>query len=302
MIFFLIKSIYVIYVVVKLITIMSKPLKLSFKRIHTRHVHLLEDDALEEKAEFPDSTVAAQAQQSVSHKKSFLQQLFGCIKGLFLFKKRVHVDALNAAKDTCNTAIELINTKIDTLKKKEDAAEVIMLQHMRSRNMPKAVHALKRKKYYTRQLDKLNIHKFNVESQLVALEESVTNKDVFSTMKTVNSALKRAGKKIKVQDIENTMEDMTEMMQDTTECSDALQERIGSVSDIPDEELELELESIMLQLDDDGKPKTPPPIIPAFPDVPTDTPKNIIRPPPTVQDTHPTNNPPETKNEIPAAN
>ena len=96
---------------------------------------------------------------------------------------------------------------------------------MQDKKIDEAVQHLKRKKYFEKQLQRHRQHRFNLETQLVCLEEARTNSDVTEAMKSVTTALKRAGKQFG--DTEDTIDDLQEIISEACDVSQMLQEQLA---------------------------------------------------------------------------
>ena len=83
----------------------------------------------------------------------------------------------------------------------------------------------------------------NLESKIDALEQGVSNKDIYSSMKDVNKTLKRIG--VDIEDVRETQEEIIDISQDTHELSTLLAEETSSSPSITDIDLQAELNSIL---------------------------------------------------------
>ena len=214
--------------------------------------------------------------------KSMSAKLLDCLKYTFSRKKKKE-RAMQMARTSCERAMQILSDKEKELQTLHDQYEMKLLQAMQKQNIDQAKQCLKYKKYYKKQLDKIKIHSFNVESQMVCIEETNTNRGVMDAMKNVTVALKRAGKQDLIADIDNTMETLQENMEDVQECSHALTAQGALVH--PDMPTDDDLEEEVMILFDMKKPEpvqmptpTPTPTvkIPTFPDVPTNELKQVV--------------------------
>jgi len=221
--------------------------------------------------------------EEIPLKKGWGTKMFDCLKYTFSRTKRKE-KALQLARTSCERAMKILSEKEKDLQTSHDQYEMKLLQAMKNQNIEQAKQCLKYKKYYKKQLDKIKIHAFNVESQMVCIEESNTNRGVMEAMKNVTGALKRAGKQSLIADIDNTMEMLQENMEDVQECSHALTAQ-GAIHH-PDMPTDDDLEEEVMILFDMKKPeptprktKTEPPvqnITVSFPAVPTDPPVQAL--------------------------
>jgi hypothetical protein len=156
-------------------------------------------------------------------------------------KKRKRVRALASAKQSCEKALVLLEKKEKDLENKRDRYETFTLAAINAKKINDAVKFLKRKKFYTNQLEKIQIHKFNIETQIAGLEENHTNRDMFETMSNVSRALKKAGGNAQpIEQIEDTVESLHDLLQEVSDCSQALREEISYPED-NDEDLRQEI-------------------------------------------------------------
>jgi len=115
-----------------------------------------------------------------------------------------------------------------------------------TKNQKSAMMALKRKKAYTSQVEKLNGARTTLETQIMAIENATTNFATLNAMTEGARTLRGLNRNMDVDDVEETMEDIREQMEIAEEISTAVATPIGM--DILDEEdLEKELNDLVTE-------------------------------------------------------
>jgi len=159
--------------------------------------------------------------------------------------------------------------KQEFLEKKIDQ-EIVTAKKHGTKNKRLALHALKRKKQYEKQLQQIDGTLSTIEFQREALENASTNTEVLSTMGEAAKALRAAHKHMDVDQVHNLMDDIAEQQEVANEISEAISNPMGFGHDVDEDELmaeleELEQEELDKQLLDVG----PTPSV-KLPSVPTD--------------------------------
>jgi len=180
-------------------------------------------------------------------RRSWFQSALSCLEAAFSSQKK-RMAAVERARLSVEHAIELIEEKEEKLSKTRDKMAMAVATSMAKKNIDEAVQHLKRKKWLEKQLQKHRTHRFNLETQMVCLEEALTNTEVSDAMKSVTLALKRAGRQIG--DTEDTIDDLQEIIGEASDISNMLQEQLSHPDYLADETLRNELL---------GTPDPPPP-------------------------------------------
>lgn len=164
---------------------------------------------------------------------SFLNNLFG--------KKKT------PTKKNINDTIISLKSKYEHLEKKEKLMEhkhnkerEQAKKYLRVKNKKKAIECMKRSKLYENNLDKISGMKYNLDNQIISLEQIETSKHIVESIKESNSVMKQ--ELIDLDKVEDIKDDMAEHIEDANEMSNILSEPItGEVFDEDDlmEELEL---------------------------------------------------------------
>ena len=164
---------------------------------------------------------------------SFFNNLFG--------KKKT------PTKKNINDTIINLKSKYEHLEKKEKLMEYKhnkeieqAKKYLRVKNKKKAIECMKRSKLYENNLDKISGMKYNLDNQIISLEQIETSTHVVESIKESNSVMKQ--ELIDLDKVEDIKDDMAEHIEDANEMSNILSEPItGEVFDEDDLMDELEL-------------------------------------------------------------
>lgn len=107
--------------------------------------------------------------------------------------------------------------------------------------------ALKRKKMYETQRDNARGARFNLESQILAIEGANSNLETLNAMKIGSASMKAIHGKLDIEQVDETMADIREQMDLANEISDAISNPLAMDmlgGGIDEDELEAELEQI----------------------------------------------------------
>lgn len=196
------------------------------------------------------------------------------------------LDKLFGKKKPKNTPSESIQKLQDTLfllerREKHLQDRIDMQLQIAKVNVQKnkkaALFALKKKKMFEVQLEKLSGARFTIENQIMAMEQLVTNRDAMTAMKEGAETMKAMHGGLKVEDVDRVMDNITDEMEVANEITNALSQNIGMGIDIDEDELNAELdELVMRDLDErmlDTAPRAlprpaAPPVAPPTPQVP----------------------------------
>lgn len=142
--------------------------------------------------------------------------------------------------------IDLMHKKQKFLKTKIDRELRNAKENLKT-NKRVAILAMKKKKMYESQLSKIDGTILNLEMQKIAIESSVMDIEILSTMKQGSETLKEMNDWMNIDDVEDVMADIQEQMEVQNEVSTAIsQPMLGSElfdSDIV--ELEKELQGLL---------------------------------------------------------
>jgi charged multivesicular body protein 4A/B len=133
-------------------------------------------------------------------------------------------------------------------------------RHLAGRRRREATLALRRRKVYDKQLEQLQGTATAVESQILGLELTLVNADVYSAMREGASALRGIHRTVGVEQVEDTMQDMADEHDNANEVAASLAQPVGNMfEDFDDDELEAELGALEAGLDMAGPPAAEPP-------------------------------------------
>ncbi len=85
-----------------------------------------------------------------------------------------------------------------------------------------ALFAMKRKKMYEAEIEKIMGSKMTLETQIMSLESSVQNMETFKAMRAGKEAMARVRKGIDVDNVDDVMDDIREEMETANEISEAI--------------------------------------------------------------------------------
>uniref|UniRef100_A0A914XFI1 Charged multivesicular body protein 4b n=1 Tax=Plectus sambesii TaxID=2011161 RepID=A0A914XFI1_9BILA len=155
-----------------------------------------------------------------------------------------------AAAPTPVEAIQKLRETEEMLIKKQDFLEKKIEQEISSarkhgtKNKRLALHALKRKKQYEKQLNQIDGTLSTIEFQREALENASTNSEVLSVMGSAAKALKAAHNHMDVDQVHDLMDDIAEQQEVANEIAEAISNPTGFGQDVDEDELLAELEQL----------------------------------------------------------
>ncbi|KRZ67251.1 Charged multivesicular body protein 4b [Trichinella papuae] len=163
---------------------------------------------------------------------------------------------------------EMLVKKQEYLEKKIES-EVATAKRYGTKNKRLALHALKRKKQYEKQLQQIDGTLATIEFQREALENASTNTEVLNVMGHAAKALKAAHNNMDVDKVHDLMDDISEQQDVANEISEAISNPIGLNQDVDEDDLMAELEELEQEELDKQLLNVAP--TPKLPDVPTTT-------------------------------
>jgi len=115
-----------------------------------------------------------------------------------------------------------------------------------------ALFAMKRKKLYEKEMDKIQNVKMTLETQVINLESAAQNADTFKAMHSGTSAMKKIRNDVGIDKVDDMMDDIREEMEMANEISDAIAQPVDPLVADEDELLaeleELEAEDVESEL------------------------------------------------------
>mmetsp|Transcript_840 Transcript_840/g.3494 ORF Transcript_840/g.3494 Transcript_840/m.3494 type:complete len:248 (-) Transcript_840:172-915(-) len=126
------------------------------------------------------------------------------------------------------------------LQKKIQTQTKVAREKMKVKDKRGAIFALKRKKLFEKDIEKIDGARFNLEQQIAALEGAAVNMEIFQGMRAAGTALSSARAGVDVDGVDDAMADVQEELGIHQEISDAISRPMDDGLD--DEELLREFE------------------------------------------------------------
>ena len=117
---------------------------------------------------------------------------------------------------------------------------------MANKDKKGALFAMKRKKLYEQEVEKLENTKMTLESQVINLESATQNKETYHAMKTGTDAMKTIRKEMDIEKVDDMMDDIREEMEIAQEISNAIAQPVDLMP-MDDDELLAELAELEAQ-------------------------------------------------------
>ncbi|KAJ3414085.1 ESCRT-III subunit protein snf7 [Chytridiales sp. JEL 0842] len=153
-----------------------------------------------------------------------------------------------AAKVTPKDAILKLQESLDMLEKREKYLgtkienELKIAKTNATKNKRVALMALKRKKAYEAQVDKIMGSRMTLEQQKMAIETANVNLQTMNAMKMGADAMKSIHGALDINKVDATMDDIREQMDLANELADAISQPVNFGVEFDEEELNEELE------------------------------------------------------------
>lgn len=153
------------------------------------------------------------------------------------------------------TTIVKLREAISTQEKREEHIQRKMdgmvkeaKEKMAKKDKKGAMYALKRKKLYEQELDKIQNVKMTLETQVFNLESASQNANTFQAMKSGTTAMKKIRQDVGIEKVDDMMDDIREEMEMANEISDAIAQPVDPLladeDDLLAELEELEAEDV----------------------------------------------------------
>ncbi|KAI8618739.1 Snf7-domain-containing protein [Chytriomyces sp. MP71] len=152
------------------------------------------------------------------------------------------------AKATPKDAIVKLRESLEMLEKREKylntkvESELKVAKANAAKNKKVALMALKKKKAYENQIDKIMGSRMTLEQQMMALETANVNLETMGAMKSAAEALKGIHGNLDINKVEDTMEDIRDQMDLANEINDAIAQPVNFGTEFDEDELDAELE------------------------------------------------------------
>eukprot|EP00743_Colponemidia_sp_Colp-15_P007069 GILK01007628.1.p1 GENE.GILK01007628.1~~GILK01007628.1.p1 ORF type:complete len:213 (+),score=59.90 GILK01007628.1:246-884(+) len=147
------------------------------------------------------------------------------------------------------SSVEQLRDTLQTLEKRQlHLSKRILMQQKEAQDKAKArdkkgaLFALKRKKLYESEVNKLDGARMTIETQILALENAHTSVMALNAMKMGTAAMRQAHTQWSIEEVDNIVEELQEGQQLQEEITQALSQPTGVVMD--DDELLEELNQL----------------------------------------------------------
>ncbi|KAJ3084708.1 ESCRT-III subunit protein snf7 [Quaeritorhiza haematococci] len=154
-----------------------------------------------------------------------------------------------AAKPTAKDAIVKLRENLEMLEKREKYLQTRIDNELKiakanaSKNKRVALMALKRKKAYEDQINKIMGSRMTLETQMMAIENANVNLETMKAMKEGAAAMKAIHGDLDINKVDQALDDMREQMELANEISEAISQPIAGIGfDLDEDELNAELE------------------------------------------------------------
>ncbi|KAI9276210.1 Snf7-domain-containing protein [Sporodiniella umbellata] len=183
------------------------------------------------------------------------------------------------SKTTAKDAIYKLRETLDMLEKRQSFLEIKAENELKTaklnatKNRRVALMALKRKKAYEGNIEKINGARMTIETQMMAIENANVNLETMGAMRAGAEAMKNIHGSMDIDKVDSTMDDIRDQMDIANEISEAISRPVGASDELDEDELLNELEELEQEELDAKMLETPSPVVSA-PNVPLHTPVN----------------------------
>jgi len=168
---------------------------------------------------------------------------------LFSQKKKAPAPKLSESIQKLQDVSADLDKREKHLQAQIDQAAIEARKKLKAKDKRGALHFLKRKKMYEKQVDQIYGKKTNIDLQIMALEAAGTNRDVLQAMQGGARALQSAIAETNVDKVDEVMEEIQEAMGLQNELDEALSQSIGPPMD--EDELAAELAEMDEEMKDE---------------------------------------------------
>ncbi|RUP43055.1 Snf7 family [Jimgerdemannia flammicorona] len=147
-----------------------------------------------------------------------------------------------------------------------------------TKNKRVALMALKRKKAFDQQIEKISGARMTMETQVMAIETTNVNLEAMNAMKAGADAMKQIHGTMDINKVDQTMDEIRDQMDIANDISDAISKPVGFGEELDEDELAAELEELEQQELDAKILDTPSPALytPNVPNVPNHEPVRAL--------------------------
>ncbi|KAI1295056.1 ESCRT-III subunit protein snf7 [Mortierella claussenii] len=148
-----------------------------------------------------------------------------------------------------DSIVELRNT-LQMLEKRETFLQTKIDNELKiakanvNKNRRAALMALKRKKQYEGQIEKISGSRLTIETQVMAIENANVNLETMKAMRAGAEAMKGIHGAMDINKVDQTMEEIRDQMELANEISDVISQPVGFGIDMDEDELAAELDEL----------------------------------------------------------
>jgi charged multivesicular body protein 4 len=132
---------------------------------------------------------------------------------------------------TLKTTLETLEKREEFLKKKSEIQALEAKSKLSLKDKNGALICLKRKKMFDAQITNLQQTKFNLETQINALESASMNLETIQALQSGSNAMKQIHKEISIGQVEDTIDEIHEQIDTSNEISNIITQPIGQQFD-----------------------------------------------------------------------
>ncbi|KAG0043102.1 ESCRT-III subunit protein snf7 [Gryganskiella cystojenkinii] len=176
-----------------------------------------------------------------------------------------------------DSIVELRNT-LQMLEKRETFLQTKIDNELKiakanaTKNRRAALMALKRKKQFEGQIEKISGSRLTIETQVMAIENANVNLETMKAMRAGAEAMKGIHGAMDINKVDQTMEEIRDQMELANEISDVISQPVGGI-EMDDDELMAELDELEQQELDSKLMETERPPQMGLPSVPNHEPE-----------------------------
>ncbi|CAO3626868.1 2-Hacid_dh_C domain-containing protein [Mucor velutinosus] len=181
------------------------------------------------------------------------------------------------SKTTAKDAIYKLRETLGMLEKRQTFLETKAENELKiakanaTKNKRAALMALKRKKTYEANIEKINGARMTIETQMMAIENANVNLETMGAMRAGAEAMKNIHGSMDIDKVDATMDDIRDQMDVANEISEAISRPVNVGDELDEDDLLNELEELEQEELDAKMLETPSPVVSA-PNVPTRVP------------------------------
>ncbi|XP_063933820.1 charged multivesicular body protein 4c-like isoform X2 [Zophobas morio] len=160
---------------------------------------------------------------------------------MFLFSRKKKAPLATESISKIRESMETLQKRQCYLEKKVEMEKEVAKKNA-TKNKKAAIMALKRKKQYEQQIERLLGAQMTLESQLMAIEGANVNLEALKAMQQGSRTMKTITQGMTLNEVDDTMEDIQEQMDIVNEVGEALSQGLGQQYD--EDELLDELDTL----------------------------------------------------------